>query len=100
MPAYVLLLNYTDQGIRSVKESPQRAQAVRRLIESLGGSMPHLYWTIGPYDLVAIVEAPNDEVLSSALMAIASQGNVRTTTLRAFDEKEFPKILKNMPSVR
>ena len=99
MPAYVLLINWTDQGIRDVKQSTQRLQAARRLVESAGGNIPHAYWTVGSYDLVVIAEAPNDETLSSVLLAIGSQGSVRTTTLRAFNEEEFPRVIQNMPDI-
>ena len=99
MASYVILVNFTDQGIRNVKESPQRVQAVKRLVEGAGGKVTQALWTIGPYDLVVTLEALSDEALSSILLTIGSMGNARTTSLRAFTEAEFQGVLDNMPSV-
>ena len=93
MAKYVTLINWTDQGIRSVKETTQRAEQARRVIEQMGGRMDMIYWTQGRYDLVAVVEAPDDETATAALLRIAGQGAVRTETLRAFDAEEMGRIL-------
>ena len=93
MPTYVALLNFTDQGIRSVKETIQRADAAAELAQQQGGSLQQLYWTVGPYDLVGILEAPDDESATAFLLEAASRGNVRTTTLRAYDRDEMSSIL-------
>ena len=95
MPTYVSLLNFTDQGIRNVKESPQRADSAAELAQKYGGSV-QLYWTVGPYDLVAILEAPDDESATAFLLEATSLGNVRSTTLRAYDREEMSGILERL----
>ena len=93
MPTYVALVNYTDQGIRSVKDTVQRARAVRAQMEQRGVKLSSIYWTQGRYDLVVTIEAPDELAASAALLGPASAGNVRTETLRAFDEAEMEAIL-------
>ncbi len=93
MPTYVSLLNFTDQGIRSVKETIQRGDSAAELAQKHGGSLQQLYWTVGPFDLVAILEAPDDESATAFLLEAASRGNIRTTTLRAYDRDEMSGIL-------
>ena len=93
MPTYVALVNYTDQGIRSVKDTVQRARAVRTQMEQRGVKLSSIYWTQGRYDLVVTIEAPDELAASAALLGPASAGNVRTETLRAFDEAEMEAIL-------
>ena len=93
MATYIVLLNWTDQGIRAVKETGDRADAAAEMMERLGGKMKEAYWTLGPYDIVAIVEAPDDETATAIALASSSQGNVRTTTMRAFDREEVKGIL-------
>ncbi len=96
MATYVVLLNWTDQGIRAVKETFDRADAAARTMEKLGGKMKEVYWTLGPYDVVAIVEAPDDETATAFALGTASQGNVRSTTLRAFDREEARGIIEKI----
>lgn len=93
MPTYVNLINWTDQGIRSYKESSKRAQAFTELVESMGGKVKEIVWTLGAYDLVAITEAPDDETVTAVSLKVSSLGNVRTTTLRGFNRKEFEAIV-------
>jgi uncharacterized protein with GYD domain len=92
MPTYVSLLNFTDQGIRTVKETIQRGDSAAELAQQHGGTL-QLYWTVGPYDLVAIIEAPDDESATAFLLEAGSLGNIRTTTLRAYDREEMSSIL-------
>ena len=99
MPSYVLLLTYTDQGLRNIKYLPQHVNAVRRAVESAGGRLPSIYLTMGQYDLVAILEAPSDEVCASISLGLSSLGNVRSTTLKAFSEDELPAVVDNIPSL-
>jgi uncharacterized protein with GYD domain len=87
MPRYVVLVNWTEQGIRNVKETLQRTDSGGTLADKHGLKLEQAYWTVGPYDLVTIFEAPDDEALSAHLLEIGSLGNVRTTTLRAYGEK-------------
>ena len=96
MPTYVLLLNYTDQGMRNIKYLPQHITAFRQAVATAGGRMPHIFLTMGQFDLVAIVEAPSDQACVSISLAL---GNVRSTTLKAFREDELPEVVENVPSL-
>ncbi|MFC4501836.1 MULTISPECIES: GYD domain-containing protein [Streptomyces] len=93
MPAYVTLLNWTDQGIRNYKDTAKRAEAFAVAAQKLGGKILSLYWTVGSYDLVAVVEAPDDETATAVLLQLGGVGNVRTTTLRAFGPEEMDRII-------
>jgi uncharacterized protein with GYD domain len=93
MPKFISLINWTDQGIRSFKASVDRAKAAGQVAEKLGGKLVETYWTLGQYDIVAIAEFPDDESGEAFLLALGSQGNIRTTTLRAFDAEEFGRIV-------
>jgi uncharacterized protein with GYD domain len=93
MPRYVSLINFTDQGIRAVNQTVDRANAARELAERMGGSFVDIYWTIGPYDIVTISDFPDEEMATAFLLAISSQGNIRTTTLRAFTADEMTGII-------
>ena len=93
MATFVVLFNWTDQGIKNFKDSPSRADDATKELEKVDVRIKSIYWTIGPHDLVAIVKAPNDEKLTSALLVLGAQGNVRTTTLRAFDRDEFAELI-------
>lgn len=93
MPTYVTLSNFTDQGIRNYSESPKRAKAFIELVESMGGEVKNLVWTLGLYDAVAITELPDDETATAAALKMSALGNIRTTTLRAFDMKEISSII-------
>jgi uncharacterized protein with GYD domain len=95
MPTYVSLINWTDQGIRNVKETIQRADSAGQLAQKHGGSL-QVYWTVGPYDIVAITEAPDDESATAFLLEVGSLGNVRTTTLRAYDREEMSGIIERL----
>ncbi len=96
MPTYVTLANFTDQGIRNIKESPKRAEAFRGLCEKLGAKAKDIYWTMGRYDVVAIVEAPDDVTMEAVLYSAGSLGNVRTETLRAFTAQETNQALARL----
>ena len=93
MATYIGLINWTDQGVRTFKDSPSRADAARAAMQGLGVTMKEIYWTIGPYDLVFIADAPDDETLTAALLNVGAGGNVRTTTMRAFTQAEFAGIV-------
>ena len=96
MPRYVVLVNWTEQGIRNVKETLQRTDSGGDLAEKHGLKLEQAYWTVGAYDMVTVFEAPNDEALSAHLLEIGSLGNVRTTTLRAYSEEEMSEILQRL----
>ena len=93
MPTYFMLSNWTDQGIRHVKDSANRLDAARQLCGQHGAEITAFYMTLGPYDMVVIIDAPNDEAFASLAISIAKGGNIRTTTLKAFDEGQFRKII-------
>jgi uncharacterized protein with GYD domain len=93
MATYVVLAQFTDQGIRTIKNSPQRASQVEELAKSFGCDMKEVYWTLGHYDVVAIVDAPDEQSFTAFGLALGSAGNVRTQTLRAFNKNEFGAIV-------
>ncbi len=93
MPRYVTLVNWTDQGVRNVKETVQRTEQVRRMMESMGGRLETFLWTQGRYDLVGVIEAPDDETASAIALRSAGRGTTRTETLRAFTAEEMTAIL-------
>jgi len=96
MATYVVLVNWTDQGIRTVTDTTQRAEQVTRMVEQLGGRMVTLLWTLGRYDLVGILEAPDDETAATVGLRAAQTGAVRTELLRAFDAGEMSRILQTV----
>ena len=97
MPTYVSLINYTDQGIRSIKDSPKRLDAAKKLIKDMGGELKAVYLTMGSYDLVTVAEAPNDETVAKFVLSLAAAGNVRTVTMKAFPEAEYRKLVSTLP---
>jgi uncharacterized protein with GYD domain len=97
MPRYVVLVNWTEQGVRNAKQTLQlQPVLVGELADKHGLKLEQAYWTVGPYDMVTIFEAPNDEAMSAHLLEIGSLGNVRTTTLRAYSEEEMSGILQRL----
>ena len=96
MPTYVTLMNWTDQGIRTAKETVQRRDQANALAEKHGASIEQVYWTVGPYDLVTIIEAPDDESATAMLLELSSAGNLRTTTLRAYGREEMSGIIQRL----
>ena len=96
MPTYVTLIQWTDQGVRNSKDTVQRARAFRDDVERRGGKLLSIYWTQGHYDIVATVEAPDDQTAMAAMLAVGGLGNVRTETLRAFNETEIESILQQV----
>jgi uncharacterized protein with GYD domain len=95
MAISISLVSFTEQGIRNVKESPQRAAAFRELAKRNGVTIRELFWCIGRYDLVTIVEG-DEEAITATLLSIAKLGNVRTETLRALDLETFQRILQKV----
>jgi uncharacterized protein with GYD domain len=94
MATYVSLINWTDQGIKNFRDTTQRAQEFTRLVESVGGAVRELLWTVGGYDLVCVAEFPAEEAGVAALLQIGSAGNIRSTTMRAFDGAEMAAIIR------
>ena len=98
MSTYISLVNYTDQGIRNIKDSPKRLSGVKKLAKSLGGNLKQFFLTMGGYDIVVVVDLPNDEAVAKFVLTIGAAGNVRTTTLKAFTEGEYRKIIAALPA--
>jgi uncharacterized protein with GYD domain len=96
MPTYVVLVNWTDQGITNIKQTIERTDHGGELAEKHGLKLEQAYWTVGAYDMVTIFTAPDDEAISAHLLEIGSLGNVRTTTLRAYDEEQMSGILQRL----
>jgi uncharacterized protein with GYD domain len=96
MPTYVTLMNWTDQGIRNVRDTVNRREQADALAEKHGAKIEQVYWTVGPYDLVTIVEAPDDESVTAMLLELGTGGNLRTTTLRAYGSEQMSGILQRL----
>ena len=97
MSQYILLINWTQQGISNIKESSDRYSSFKTSVEKAGGKLIGGYYTFGEYDVIIIIEAPNDEVVMSLMLKVGSAGNVRTKTLIAFTAEEGMNIIKNLP---
>ena len=97
MPTFILTLNWTDQGIRAVKDAPKRSQAAKELAKKLGVEVKHVYLTSGEHDLLIIVESASGDNVAKFALASASLGNVRTSTARAWSEAEFTKLISELP---
>ncbi len=97
MATYISLINYTAEGIKNLKDAPNRLEAARSAAKAVGGELKDVYLTMGGYDIVALSEFPNDEVAATYALTLASQGRIRTTTLRAFTEAEFTNIVGALP---
>ena len=96
MPTYISLVNFTDQGISTVNETIQRVDSATERAQQFGVSVQSSYWTVGPYDFVITLEAPDDQSVSAFLLDAASRGAVRTTTLRAYDREEMSGIIQRL----
>jgi uncharacterized protein with GYD domain len=96
VPTYISLFNWTDQGIKNVRETVQRYERSQQLQDKHGVSLQQIYWTVGPHDLVITAEASDEESITAFLLELASAGNLRTTTLRAYDREEMSGILERL----
>jgi uncharacterized protein with GYD domain len=97
MPTYIALMKLTDQGVKDIKNAPNRAQEFIKGLEAMGGKLHGFYLVMGEYDYVGIAEAPSDEVALTFLMGMGAAGNVKTTTLKAFKLEEFAALVKKLP---
>jgi uncharacterized protein with GYD domain len=97
MSSYCILGNYTDQGIRAIKDSPKRVEAGRDLAKGMGVELKEFYLAMGQFDFVVMMEAPNEETIARFVLALASRGNVRTTTLKIFNETQYRSIIGKLP---
>ena len=100
MATYIVLNTFTDQGIRSVKDTTGRANAARDLAKKFGVTMKDVYWTLGQYDVVAIFEAADDAAITAFTLALGAQGNVHTQILRAFDAAEMKGVLAKLSQAK
>jgi uncharacterized protein with GYD domain len=98
MVTYIALVNFTDQGVRQIRHTTERAKALINAASNLGVKIKDIYWTMGVLDAVLIAEAANDESMMTFAASMGSLGNVRTQTLRAFSAAEMNKILEKMPA--
>ncbi len=96
MATYIVLCNFTDQGIRNVRETTNRAEAVRDMGKKFGVTLKDIYWTLGAYDLAAVMEAADESSITAYALAIGTAGNVRTQMLRAFTKEEMRGILAKL----
>ncbi len=96
MPTFVCLFNWTDQGIKNVRDTTKRAERFRQAIKKAGGAMKGIYWTLGRYDGLIVFEVPDEETATAIMLSGGALGSVRTETLRAFEAAEMDKILDKM----
>jgi len=96
MATFIAVINFTDQGIRAVKESPNRLAAATKLAEAMGVKVKQAFWTLGQYDMVVISEG-SDEAVAAWMYKVGSLGNIKSTTLRAFTLDEMQKIVSKIP---
>lgn len=96
MPTYVSLASLTDQGVRTMKDLPQRLQNAEQTFARMGATLREVYLCLGQYDYVVIADAPDDETIARISLAIAGQGNVRTQTMRAFDRDEMLRVVEGL----
>ena len=96
MTTYVVLVNWTDQGARAVKDSPKRLDAAKKALRDMGGEFKAVYLTMGEFDMVCICEAPDDAVAARFIMQLGMLGNVRTRTLKAFPEAAYREIITSL----
>ncbi|KPK22967.1 MAG: GYD family protein [Dehalococcoidia bacterium SG8_51_3] len=96
MPTHISLVNWTDQGIRNIKESPERFDAFKKGVEAAGGKVIGFYLTMGRYDMVVITEGPSDEVAAALVLSTAKGGSIRTETMKAFPEDRYRDIISKV----
>ena len=94
MPTYVVLINWTEQGVKNFNETVDRYEQARQGSQEMGVTWRETVWTSGPYDIVSIIDGPDDETVMAALLNVASKGNIRTTTLRAFSADEMRSLVE------
>jgi uncharacterized protein with GYD domain len=97
MPTYVALFKWTEQGVRTVKETVARTEQNRSAIEKAGGRLVGVWWTQGAYDVVAVTEFPDDETASAVMLSINAAGSARTETMRAYTVEEMQGVLQKLP---
>ena len=96
MPSYLSLISWTDQGVRNVKDGAARLDAAKKVFEAGGGRLIFFYMLMGQYDLATLIEMPNDEAATKALLSLGAAGNIRSTTMKAFTEDEYRTIVGSL----
>lgn len=96
MATYIVLNNFTEQGVRNLKDTTKRAESIREMAKKFGVSVKAFYWTLGSYDIVGVLEAPDDESIAALIASIGIAGNVRTQTMRAFTEADVNEIIAKL----
>lgn len=96
MTTYIMLINWTEQGVKNVRESPKRLDAAKKMLSDMGGSFKQFYLTMGECDMVAVIEAPDDAIMARFALVLATAGNVRTRTLKAFPEAAYREIITSL----
>lgn len=96
MTTYIMLMNWTEQGAKNVRDSPKRLDAARKQLGEMGGSFKSFFLTMGEYDMVAVVEAPDDAVLARFALMLAANGNLKSRTLKAFPEFAYREIISSL----
>lgn len=99
MPTYIALVTFTDQGIRHIKQTTERAKGLVDAASRLGIQVKNIYWTMGPFDAFFTADAPDDDTMTTLAVSLGSLGNVRTQTLRAFSAEEMNKIIGKLPKI-
>ena len=94
MPTYVILMNWTEQGVSADRDTVSRREHADALAEKYGARIESAYWTMGHYDIVTVIEAPDDESITAMMLELTAEGNVRTSTLRAFDHDQMQEIIQ------
>jgi uncharacterized protein with GYD domain len=97
MATYISLVQYTQKGIEAIKESPKRLDVAREAFQKAGAKLKEFYLVMGEYDIVIVVDAPNDETVAKVSLMLGSKGNVRTRTMRAFTETEYRSLIQSLP---
>ncbi|AGB44772.1 GYD domain-containing protein [Mesorhizobium sp. ESP6-5] len=96
MTTYIMLMNWTEHGAKNVRDSPKRLDAARKQLGEMGGSFKSFYLTMGEFDMVAVVEAPDDAVLARFALMLAAGGNIRSQTMKAFPELAYREIISSL----
>ena len=97
MATYISLVRWTGEGIKKVKDSPSRLEAVKKAYKAMGAELKEFYMVMGQYDMVVVGDVPNDEIVAKLALMIGAQGAIRTETFRAFTENEYKKIIAELP---
>ena len=97
MPTYISFIQYTQQGLQKIKESPGRLDQAKKAYEAAGGKLKDIYLVMGEYDIVVVAELPNDDAVAKLALSLGAAGNIRTRTSRAFTEAEYRKLISSLP---